>query len=67
MAIFTHLWSHDVRLTGFRRLTVVNGTPGIWGVTFLVVESLNIYPFINNVHGHKFCVALKPEGPLTNR
>ena len=25
--------SHDMRHTGFRRLTVVNGTPGIWGVT----------------------------------
>ena len=26
--------SHDMRHTGFRRLTVVNGTPGFWGVTF---------------------------------
>ena len=25
--------SHDMRLTGFRRLTVVNGTPGKWDVT----------------------------------
>ena len=25
--------SHDVRHTGFHRLTVVNGTPGFWGVT----------------------------------
>ena len=25
--------SHDMRHTGFRRLTVVNGTPGFWGVT----------------------------------
>ena len=25
--------SHDMRHTGFRRLTVVNKTPGIWGVT----------------------------------
>ena len=24
--------SHDMRPTGFRRLTVVNGTPGFWGV-----------------------------------
>ena len=24
--------SHDMRHTGFRRLTVVNGTPGFWGV-----------------------------------
>ena len=25
--------SHDMRLTGFCRLTVANGTPGKWGVT----------------------------------
>ena len=25
--------SHDMRHTGFRRLTVVNGTFGFWGVT----------------------------------
>ena len=25
--------SHDMRHTGFRRLTVVNGTPCFWGVT----------------------------------
>ena len=25
--------SHDMRHTGFRRLKVVNGTPGFWGVT----------------------------------
>ena len=25
--------SHDMRHTGFRRLTVVNGTPEDWGVT----------------------------------
>ena len=29
--------SHDMRHTGFRRLTVVNRTPGFWGVT----KSLN--------------------------
>ena len=27
--------SHDMRHTGFRRLTVVNGTPGFWGVTIM--------------------------------
>ena len=27
--------SHDMRHIGFRRLTVVNGTPGNWGVTAL--------------------------------
>ena len=26
--------SHDMRYIGFRRLTVVNETPGFWGVTF---------------------------------
>ena len=25
--------SHDMRHQGFRRVTVVNGTPGFWGVT----------------------------------
>ena len=25
--------SHDMRHTGFLKLTVVNGTPGVWGVT----------------------------------
>ena len=29
--------SHDMRHTGFRRLTVVNGTPGFRGVTLLVI------------------------------
>ena len=28
--------SHDMRHTGFRKLTVVNGTPGFWGVTLIV-------------------------------
>ena len=28
--------SHDMRHTGFRRLTVVIGTPGFWGVTKLL-------------------------------
>ena len=30
--------SHDMRYTGFRRLTAVNGTPGLWGVTKLAVR-----------------------------
>ena len=30
--------SHDMRHTGFRRLMVVNGTPGFWGVTGLVIK-----------------------------
>ena len=27
---------HDMRYTGFRRLTVVNRTPGFWGITTCV-------------------------------
>ena len=41
--------SHDMRHTGFRRLTVVNGTPGFWGVTASIFLSLKYhlisYPF----------------------
>ena len=29
--------SHDMRHTGFRRLTMVNGTTGFWGVTKCMV------------------------------
>ena len=32
-AILLIYGSHDMRHTGFRRLTVVNGTPGFWGVS----------------------------------
>ena len=32
-AILLIYGSHDMRHTGFRRLTVVNGTPEFWGVT----------------------------------
>ena len=31
--------SHDMRHTGFHRLTVVNGTPGFWGVTLVFLLS----------------------------
>ena len=31
--------SHDIRHTGFRKLTVVNGTPGFWGVTFFIIKT----------------------------
>ena len=33
VAILLMFGSHDMRHTGFRRLTVVNRTAGIWGVT----------------------------------
>ena len=43
--------SHDMRHTGFRRLTVVNGTPRIWGVTCGHVELQKKlranYPFLS--------------------
>ena len=32
-AILLMYGSHYMRHTGFRRLMVVNGTPGFWGVT----------------------------------
>ena len=32
-AILLMYGSHDMRLTSFRRLTVVHGTPGFWDVT----------------------------------
>ena len=32
-AILLMYGSHDMRHTGFRRLMVVNGTLGFWGVT----------------------------------
>ena len=35
-AILLMYGSHDMRHTSFRRLTVVNGTPGFWGVTNFV-------------------------------
>ena len=31
--------SRDMRHTGFRRLTVVNGSPRFWGVTIAVLGS----------------------------
>ena len=30
--------SHDMRHTGFRRLTVVNGTPGNWVITISIMK-----------------------------
>ena len=31
--------SHGMRHTGFRRLTVVNRTPGFWGVTYITTTT----------------------------
>ena len=35
--------SHDMRHTGLRKLTVVNGTPKKWGVTHLNEKPSNIF------------------------
>ena len=46
---------HDMRHTSFRRLTMVNGTPGFWGVTgsvpVFIVGSCRIYglDFLNSI------------------
>ena len=41
--------SHDMRHTGFRRLMVVNGTPGFWGVTTTTnPQSHTPYKFARN-------------------
>ena len=44
-AILLMYGSHDMRHTGFHRLTVVNGTPRFWGVTdkFLGLVPILIY------------------------
>ena len=31
--------SHDMRHTGFRKLTLVNETPGFWGVSESIIQS----------------------------
>ena len=38
--------SHDMRHTGFRRLTVVNGTLGFWGVTILIHNFCNTFTYL---------------------
>ena len=40
-------WSHDMRHTGFRRLAVVNGTPGFWGVTKMATSGPYIHTHQN--------------------
>ena len=39
--------SHDMRHIGFRRLTVVNGTPEFWGVT--LYASNYSFKMLNNI------------------
>ena len=48
--------SHDMRHTGFRRLTVVNGTPGFWGVTGIPRPKLN--------HAFSPSMVTRPQNPL---
>ena len=40
MALLGH-FTHDMRHIGFRRLTVVNGTPGFWDVSLLTMSREN--------------------------
>ena len=47
-AILHMYGSHDMRHTGFRRLTVVNGTPGFWGVTLSKLNKANFYFDLEN-------------------
>ena len=42
-AILLMYGSHDMRHTGFRRLTVVNRTPGFWGVSILLNNLKHLY------------------------
>ena len=48
--------SHDLRHTGFRRLTVVNGTPGFWGVTDTFLECFSIASYYLVLVFEKKCV-----------
>ena len=48
-AILLMYGSHDMRHIGFHRLTVVNGTPGFWGVTACVD-----YPYVCGGYSNKF-------------
>ena len=42
---FTHVWVLGYEThTGFRRLTVVNGTPGFWGVIISDISIKSITP-----------------------
>ena len=43
-AILLLYGSHDMGHTSFHRLTVVNGTPGFWGVTHLLFGSGFVFP-----------------------
>ena len=47
--------SHDMRHTGFRRLTVVNGTLGFWVVT----RGVQSHYFFRDVQSHYFSEAFR--------
>ena len=46
---FTHVWVSCYETQVFRRLTVVNGTPGIWGITCTLVFFVLIF-FLRRAH-----------------
>ena len=50
--------SHDMRHTGFRRLTVVIGTPGFWGVTALVQDLERTRISDSSYRGKGTCIVL---------
>ena len=49
--------SHDMRHTGFRRLMVVNGTPGFWGVTG---KMLKLYFYLGVSNGPDRADQIRP-------
>ena len=49
-AILLMYGSHDMRHTGFRRLTVVNGTPGFWGVSHSNGKPINFRFTSTKIH-----------------
>ena len=54
MTIFTHVWVSLYETQVFRRLTVVNGTLGKWGVTFYIVILINFSYFHYFIVDHYF-------------
>ena len=46
--------SNDIRHTGFRRLTMVNGTLGFWCVTLTPVQNFRLTPRVCYTHTELF-------------
>ena len=56
-AILLMYGSHVMRHIGFRRLTVVNGTPGFWGVTSVSLRGvLEIRAHIQLLSGYTLLI-----------